>query len=120
MWQSGNGRILFDSKTRPGEEDCCSLICQCQLKSSQCSSLLFVLPAVVMAYFAVLLNLPLEPELLLYPDESQEAVPWCLVQWGEFNYQSYCSLKGRKGGRRGKQKSVLPLVCSSSSEYFVV
>lgn len=41
-----------------------------------------------MGYFAVLLNLPLEPELLLYPDESQEAFPWCLVLWGEFNYQS--------------------------------
>jgi hypothetical protein len=36
-----------------------------------------------MGYFAVLLNLPLEPELLLYPDKSQEAVPWCLVLWGE-------------------------------------
>ena len=87
----GDGRILLYSKTRPGEEDCYSLIGQCQLRYSQCYSLLPPVcpacygaqPTNVMGYFAVLLNLPLEPELLLYPDKSQEAVPWCLVLWGE-------------------------------------
>lgn len=73
-----------------------------------------------MGYFAVLLNLPMEPELLLYPDRSQETVPWCLILWGEVNCESYSSLKVRKGGRRGKQKSLLPPVCSNASEYFVV
>lgn len=38
-----------------------------------------------MGYFADLLNLPLELELLLYPDKRQEAVPWYLVPWGEVN-----------------------------------
>lgn len=33
----------------------------------------------VIGYFADHLNQLLEPELLLYPNKIQEAVPWCLV-----------------------------------------
>lgn len=56
-----------------------------------------------MGYFAVLLNLPLEPELLLNPDRSQEPVPWCPILWGEGNWESYSSLKGREGGGKAEE-----------------